>query len=129
MNFPETIVTQWETLTNSIAAFEYQLEDYKEYCNASAVAQPIKCVGVNDEDTPSSLAEKLGAVLGHVLTNCVTGFGHKWAEHYARLQQSLITADFEWEPLGGPGNRPGNRETPGPNPLPTTSTTTSTTTS
>ena len=29
MNFPETIVTQWETLTNSIAAFEYQLEDYK----------------------------------------------------------------------------------------------------
>ena len=29
MNFPKTIVTQWETLTNSIAAFEYQLDDYK----------------------------------------------------------------------------------------------------
>ena len=29
MNFPTTIVSQWETLTNSIAAFEYQLDDYK----------------------------------------------------------------------------------------------------
>ena len=29
MNFPKTIVSQWETLTNSIAAFEYQLDDYK----------------------------------------------------------------------------------------------------
>ena len=64
------------------------------------MASPIKCVGVNDNDTPATLAEKLGAVLGHVLSNCVTGFGHKWAEHYARLQESLITADFEWKPLG-----------------------------
>ena len=37
MNFPETIVTQWETLTNSIAAFEYQLEDYKVIIGLSAV--------------------------------------------------------------------------------------------